>query len=152
MSGLFCLWNGSVRVYRVTASQAYVCATVECATDTNAVKHRVDVIDSWAEGLLAPFWFYFSLEVSSGNSDACYSLSAKQLFAVWRMKGKSYHYAKSFLTSTGFFPFFFLAISHSKWDMKAFKVSSLNFIATIFLYCPNVALCFHIQIWSTLLF
>lgn len=72
MSGLFCLWDGSVRVYRVTAIQAYVCATVVCATDTNAVEHRLDVIDSWAEGPLAPFWFYFSLEVSSGNSDVCY--------------------------------------------------------------------------------
>lgn len=72
MSGLFCLWDGSVRVYRVTASQAYVCATVVCATDTNAVEHRLEVIDSRAEGPLAPFSFYFSLEVSSGNSNVCY--------------------------------------------------------------------------------
>lgn len=55
MSGLFCLWDGPVRVHRVTAGQAYVCATLACATDTNAAKHRVNVIDSWAKGPLAPF-------------------------------------------------------------------------------------------------
>lgn len=77
MSGLLCLWDGPVCAHRMTAGQAYVCATDVCATDTNAMKHRVNVIDSWAERPLAPFWFHFSLEVSSGNSDACYSRSAK---------------------------------------------------------------------------
>lgn len=54
MSGVFCLWNGSLSVYRVTASLAYVRVKVVCATDTNAVQHRLGVIDSWAKGPLAP--------------------------------------------------------------------------------------------------
>lgn len=53
MSGVFCLWNGSLSVYRVTVSLAYVRVKVVCATDTNAVQHRLGVIDSWAKGPLA---------------------------------------------------------------------------------------------------
>lgn len=89
MSGVFCLWNGSLSVrYHVTASQAYVCAKVVSATETHVLQHRVDVIDSWAKGPLAPSWFSFSLEVSSGTWNSCYSISAEQLMAVMRMKSK----------------------------------------------------------------
>lgn len=40
--------------YHVTASQAYVCAKVTSATETCVLQHRLDVIDSWAKGPLAP--------------------------------------------------------------------------------------------------
>lgn len=74
------------QVYRATASQAYVRVKVACATDTNALQHRLDVIDSWAKGPPAPSWFSFSLEVSSGTENSCYSILAEQLMAVMRMK------------------------------------------------------------------
>lgn len=130
MSGLFCLWDGPVRVHRVTAGQAYVCATLACATDTNAAKHRVNVIDSWAKGPLAPFWFPFSLEASSGNSDASCSLSANQLFAVLKTKIEMYLYGLLLGWIIIILFCFFLLIIHSLAilnDLKAFKVSSLIF-------------------------
>lgn len=74
------------QVYRATASQAYVRVKVACATDTNALQHRLDVIDSWAKGPLAPSWFSFSLEVSSGTENSCYCILAEQLMAIMRMK------------------------------------------------------------------
>lgn len=74
------------QVYRATASQAYVRVKVACATDTNAVQHGLDVIDSWAKGPLASSWFSFSLEVSSGTENSCYSILAEQVMAVMRMK------------------------------------------------------------------
>lgn len=152
MSELFCLWDGSVHIYRATASQAYVCATVVCATDTNAVEHRLDVIDSWAVGPLAPFWFYFSLDVSSGNSNVCCSLSAKQLFAVLKMKSTFYHDMDSFFfffTSTAFFILDFrqLAILNDTW-----KHSRCLHWRTVVLHFPNVVMCFYVQSWPTLVF
>lgn len=158
MSELFCLWDGSVHVYSATASQAYICATVVCATDTNAVEHRLDVIDSWAAGPLAPFWFYFSLDVPSGNSNVCFSLWAKQLFVVLKMKITFYHYMDSFFFTVycfSFFLFYFsvqahfrqLAILNYTW-----KRSRCFHWRTVVLHFPNVAMCFHVQIWPTIVF